>query len=66
MIVTFVLQIGIADYSYSGFPLKYSEGGSMCPDGSCRTHFYLLNLALDIMIWAIISVGLAYMIEKHS
>ena len=66
IVITFFLHAGIADYSYSGFPLKYSEGGGMCVNGPCPTQFYLLNLIIDIIIWIIISFGLAYLIEKQS
>ena len=58
------VQMNIMDYHYSGFPLKYSEGGGMCPDGPCPTNFYLLNLVIDILIWIAVSIGITFLSYK--
>ncbi|MFH2027655.1 MAG: hypothetical protein ABIJ08_00815 [Nanoarchaeota archaeon] len=63
MIISFS-QINIMDYQYSGFPLKYSEGGGMCPEGQCGTDFYILNLIIDIMIWLAVAVCIALLSYK--
>ena len=58
------IQMNIADYHYSGFPLKYSEGGGMCVEGPCPTNFYLSNLIINIIIWIAVSIGITFLSYK--
>jgi hypothetical protein len=55
---------GVADYSYSGFPLKYTEGGGMCVNGPCQSTFSLPNFIMDFIILAMISFAIYYGLLK--
>jgi hypothetical protein len=63
-IINIIVQQGMMDDFFLGFPLKITDGGGMCKDGSCGSHFYLLNLIIDIIIWLAIAAGLAKIVHK--
>ena len=56
----------IADYSYQGFPLKYTSRGGMCPEGPCPNHVYPSNLVIDIIFWIAVSGVITYLVSRKN
>lgn len=59
-VVVAIQQGSIMDYQYQGFPLRYIEGGGMCPYGPCGSSFNPVNLIIDIVFYAVLSAGITF------
>ena len=57
-ILVYQAQLGIMDYHFFGFPLKYLEGVGLCIDGPCGNDYNYFNLFIDFIFLIIISAGI--------
>ncbi len=62
-ILVFVYNIGIRDYSFFGFPFKWREFSGLCFNRPCVPSYNYLNFFLDVIFWAVIALGINYLIE---